>query len=338
VSDAIQTQFVEANGQRFEVETCGEGERLALCLHGFPEHAVSWRNQLPLLASLGYRAWAPNQRGYGHSSRPRETAAYAAQQLLADVAGLIDASGARSVTLLGHDWGGILAWLFAIRQVRPLERLVVMNAPHPVPFRAAMRASARQRRRSWYVGFFQLPVVPELLLGLGGAEAIAQLIARSARDRSRFPRTLLDVYKRNAAQPGALRAMIDWYRANVRGGGLAAVLRGGIPIIEVPTLLVWGTGDDALGVETTHGTERQVRDLTLRYLPGVSHWVQQEAPEAVNALLAAFLRGEPVPDYQPPPPESPPPPPPKSPPPPQPPPPPPESPPQPPPPMFDVSI
>jgi len=130
--------------------------------------------------------------------------------------------------------------------------------------------------------------------------------------------------------------MLAWYRANLGGGGLAAQLRAGVPIIDVPTLLIWGDADVALGVETTVGTERYVRDLTLRYLPGVSHWVQQEAPEAVNTLLAAFLRGEPVPFYQPPP-ESPPPkppPPPKSPPPPQP---PPESP-QPPPPMFDVSI
>jgi pimeloyl-ACP methyl ester carboxylesterase len=335
VSEPSRTEFVEANGQRFEVETCGAGDRLALCLHGFPEHAISWRHQVPLLAALGYRIWVPNQRGYGRSSRPTATADYVLEHLLGDVAGLIDASGARTVTLLGHDWGAMVAWVFAIRRVRPLERLVIMNVPHPAIFRAVLRTSARQRRRSWYVGFFHLPFVPELVLGLRGAEPIAQLILRSARERSRFPRDVLDVYRANAAQPGALRAMLAWYRANLGGGGLAAQLRAGVPPIDVPTLLVWGDADVALGVETTVGTERYVRDLTVRHLPGVSHWVQQEAPEAVNTLLAAFLRGEPVPFYQPPP-ESPPPkppPPPKSPPPPQP---PPESP-QPPPPMFDVS-
>jgi pimeloyl-ACP methyl ester carboxylesterase len=296
MSDAIGTEFVEANGQRFEVLTCGEGDRLALCLHGFPEHAVSWRLQAPLLAGLGYRVWMPNQRGYGTSSRPRETAAYAMEHLLADVAGLIDASGARSVTLLGHDWGAMVAWVFAIRRVRPLERLVIMNVPHPAVFRGTLRASTRQKLRSSYVTLFHLPWLPEALLGLAGAEPIAQMILRTSRDRSRFPRSVLDVYKHNAARPGALRAMLAWYRANVGGGGMAAQLRAGVPVIDVPTLLLWGTADVALGIETTVGTDRFVRDLTVRYLEGVSHWVQQEAPEAVNVRLAAFLRGEPVPD------------------------------------------
>jgi pimeloyl-ACP methyl ester carboxylesterase len=290
----VTTQAVRANGLDFEVETCGDGDRLALCLHGFPELAYSWRYQMPLLAELGYRVWAPNQRGYGNSSRPRATSAYALSHLLDDVASLIDASGARSVTLLGHDWGAIVAWFFAIRKLRPLERLVIMNVPHPLVFREALRKAA-QRKRSWYVAAFQLPFLPELVLSRNGAEPIAQLILRSSRDRSRFGRDVLDVYRRAAAQPGALKAMIDWYRANIRGGGMRAQMRLGMPTIDVPTLMVWGESDAALGIETTYGTERYVRNLTLRTLPGVSHWVQQEAPEVVNVMLAAFLRHEPVP-------------------------------------------
>src|SRR5512135_3722025 len=118
----IRHEFVQANGLRFHVAACGEGERLALCLHGFPECWYSWRNQLPLLARLGYRAWAPDMRGYGESDRPPHREDYAIERLMADVAGLIDASGARSTLLLAHDWGGIVAWYFAMRQVRPLER------------------------------------------------------------------------------------------------------------------------------------------------------------------------------------------------------------------------
>ncbi len=288
------TRYVQANGLRFEVDVQGEGDRLALCLHGFPEHAFSWRHQLPLLAELGYRAWAPNQRGYGNSSRPREREAYAMKHLLADVAGLIDASGATSVTLIGHDWGAMVAWVFAIRRVRPLERLVIMNVPHPAVFRTWVK-TLPQALRSWYVSFFQLPRLPELLLGLGRAEPVAQAILRSSAAPERFPRAVLDVYRNAAAQPGALTAMIDWYRANVGGGGLAEVLRLGVPVIEVPTLMVWGERDFALGKETTYGTERWVRELQVRYLPAASHWVQQDAPETVNALLAAFLKGEPVP-------------------------------------------
>ena len=290
----MTTEIVSANGLSFEVETYGEGDHLALCLHGFPELAFSWRYQAPLLAELGYRVWAPNQRGYGNSSRPRASGAYAMTHLLDDVAALIDVSGARTVTLLGHDWGAMVAWFFALRGLRPLERLVIMNVPHPMALRAAVR-TRRQARRSWYIGFFQLPWLPETLLGMDGAEPVAQLILRSSRDRSRFGRDVLDVYRRAAAQPGALKAMIDWYRANIRGGGLRAQMRLGVPVIDVPTLMVWGEADAALEKSTTYGTDRYVRDLTLRYLPGVSHWVQQEAPETVNAMLAAFLRDEPVP-------------------------------------------
>ena len=291
---ALTTTTVAANGLEFELDSWGEGDRLALCLHGFPELGFSWRHQGPVLAELGYRVWAPNLRGYGNSSRPRERAAYAMTHLLDDVAGLIDVSGARSVTLIGHDWGAMVAWFFAMRRVRPLERLVIMNVPHPAIFREALRRLP-QKLRSWYVQFFELPKLPEFVLGLGGAAPIGWLIVLSASDRRRFGPEVLDVYRRAAAQPGALTAMLDWYRANVGGGGMAALLRTGVPVIETPTLMVWGEADVALGKDTTYGTDRYVRELTLRYLPGVSHWVQQDAPEMVNAMLAAFLHGESVP-------------------------------------------
>jgi len=131
--------------------------------------------------------------------------------LLDDIAGLIDVSGARSVTLIGHDWGAMVAWFFAMRRVRPLERLVIMNVPHPAVFREALRRLP-QKLRSWYVQFFQLPRLPEFVLGLDGAAPIGWLIALSASDRRRFGPEVLDVYRRAAAHPGALTAMLDWYR------------------------------------------------------------------------------------------------------------------------------
>ncbi|MGH7728972.1 MAG: alpha/beta fold hydrolase, partial [Vulcanimicrobiaceae bacterium] len=284
---------IRANGHTFETAIAGEGERLALLLHGFPEHAISWRHQIPLLAGLGYRVWAPNLRGYGNSFRPPNVEDYALDRLLEDVAGLIDASGARSVTLIGHDFGAILAWFFAMRRLRPLERLVTMNGPHPIPFRRELAGRA-QRQRSWYVGFFALPVLPEALLGVDGARLVGELFVRSGCDPARFPPEVLERYRNEAARPGALRAMVNWYRAVVRNGTLAFDEAQAQPI-EVPTLLVWGENDAALTVETTLGTERYVRDLTVRYLPGVSHFVQQDAPECVNSMLAAFLQGSAVP-------------------------------------------
>jgi pimeloyl-ACP methyl ester carboxylesterase len=288
----IETIFVEANGLRFEVDTCGEGDRLALCLHGFPEAAYSWRRQLPLLAELGYHVWAPNQRGYGRTSRPPNVDDYRTGRLVADIAGLIDASGARSVTLIGHDWGAAVAWLFATDRVRPLERLVIMNVPHPALFARCLRTFA-QARRSWYMFFFQLPKLPELALRWNRAEPVARAFVSTARDKSKFPPEVLEVYRRNALAPGALTAMLNWYRALFRD--MRRQTRRAYPVIEIPTLMIWGEADAALTKATTYGTERFVRDLTIRYLPGVSHWVQQDAPLAVNAMLAAFLRGEPVP-------------------------------------------
>lgn len=276
----MRTVFVEANGLRFEVLEEGSGDRLALCLHGFPEHAVSWRHQMPVLAALGYRVWAVNQRGYGRSSRPARVADYATPELLDDVAALVDASGASSVVLIGHDWGAMVAWHFAAARVRPLERLVIMNVPHPLCFRAALR-QWRQARRSWYIAFFQLPGLPERLLSANGGAAVRRMFAGLD-----LPPEVMAVYAAQIAEPGAATAMLNWYRAaRLRGARRVDASR----VIEVPTLLVWGEDDVALDVACLDGTERYVRDLTLRRLPGVSHWVQQDAPQAVNRLLRDFL-------------------------------------------------
>jgi pimeloyl-ACP methyl ester carboxylesterase len=289
----IETIAVEANGLRFEVDTCGAGDRLALCLHGFPEASISWRHQLPLLAQLGYRAWAPNGRGYGGTSRPTKVDDYRPELLVADVAALIDVSAAHSVTLIGHDWGAAVAWLFATDRVRPLERLVIMNVPHPAIFARRLR-TVRQALRSWYILFFQLPWLPEFVLGLNRAEPIARAFRSTAANPGQFPDSVLDVYRRNALVPGALTAMLDWYRATVRNARRYASRS--YPPIDVPTLMIWGEADVALGKETTLGTEQYVRDLTVRYLPHISHWVQQDAPGIVNAMLGAFLRAERVPE------------------------------------------
>ncbi len=283
---ALET--IRANGRDFEVLTAGSGDHLVLCLHGFPEHAYSWRLQIPLLVRLGFRVWAPNQRGYGRSARPKGIAAYALEHLLADVGGLIDAAGARRVTLIGHDWGAAVAWFFAMHRVRPLERLVIINVPHPALFLESLRTSWRQRARSWYALFFQIPVLPEALLGCNRAAAIAAMFRRSSCDPGRFPDDVVAVYREQAMRPGALTAMLNWYRAAARGGLQAQVARG-FPTIETPTLMLWGEEDVALGKETTYGTDRYVRDLELHYLPNVSHWAQQEAPEQINALLERFF-------------------------------------------------
>jgi epoxide hydrolase 4 len=290
--DAIQYQIVRANGIDFNVATAGSGERLALCLHGFPESSFSWRFQMPLLARLGYLVWAPDLRGYGRSSRPHGVAAYALEELLEDVASLIEASGAKQVVLIGHDWGALIAWYYAMFGLPPISKLIIMNVPHPALAERGLR-TWRQLMKSWYIFFFQLPKIPEWALARNGYEAIGRAFRGMAVDKSRFPDEVLRVYQQNAAQPGALTAMVNYYRALLRG--MERNRRRGTPRIEKPTLMIWGEADAALGKELTYGTDQYVNNLTLRYLPQVSHWVQQEAPETVNAMIEAWLLDQEVP-------------------------------------------
>ncbi len=293
--DPLTYRRVPVNGIELEVSVTNEGgERgLALLLHGFPELAFSWRHQIAALADAGYEVWAPNLRGYAGSSRPPKVSDYGVDHLVDDVAGLIDAAGRDRVTLVGHDWGAATAWMFAIRQVRALDGLVIMNAPHPACLRRELQRF-RQLRRSWYVFFFQLPWLPEKVLTMRRARGVRDAFRRAAVDESRFPDEVTDVFREAALRPGAMRAMLNYYRAVFRSAW--ARRHEQFPVLTTPTLMIWGLADSALTKETTDGTDELVADLTLRLLPDVSHWVQQEAPEIVNTMLLAWLDGEPVPE------------------------------------------
>jgi pimeloyl-ACP methyl ester carboxylesterase len=282
----VKTRRIEANGLTFMVDEAGEGENVALLLHGFPESRFSWRHQIPMLAGMGWRVIAPDLRGYGESSRPPRVTDYAIEHLVDDVAGLFEAVGARRRLLIGHDWGAAVAWAFALDRRLPLEGLAIMNVPHPVAMARVMRTSWRQWLRSWYMAFFQLPRLPEAMMTANSGRAIANAFSGMAVDTSRFPPEVTDVYRRNALVPGAMTAMINYYRANT---GLFGRWGPAPPVIEVPTLMIWGEADAALGIENTVGYDDLVRDFTLHRLPGVSHWVQQEAPERVNEILSDWL-------------------------------------------------
>lgn len=294
----ITTRRVDANGLRFEVDEClpegGGGRRLALCLHGFPESKFSWRFQLPMLARLGYIAWAPNLRGYGGSSRPQGIAAYDIENLVGDVEGLIAAAGAEETVLIGHDWGATIAWQCAFRKIDTLTRLVIMNVPHPRRLGEELRTNPKQMRKSWYIAFFQLPKLPEWFLTRRDAKAVGDAFYEMAVDKTRFPDEVLRHYRQNVLLPGAATAMVNYYRAMRKAG--RRFVAPDSRTVTVPTLIIWGEEDAALENSLVPGTERYVPDLTVRYLPGVSHWVQQEAPETVNAMLEALLTDQPVPE------------------------------------------
>ncbi|MGB3739855.1 MAG: alpha/beta hydrolase [Pontixanthobacter sp.] len=290
VDSGIGIEFVEANGLRFEVammDAVGTdaNDRLALCLHGFPELHYSWRHQMPVLADMGYRVWAPNMRGYGRTSRPEGVAQYGLDDLAQDVAALIDASGARETVLIAHDWGAIVAWHFAIRKLRPLARLVIMNVPHPKCGQREIR-KWRQMRKSWYIAFFQIPWLPEKLLGRRDAAPIVDVFRGSAVHKARFTDAALAPYRTAAAQPGALTAMLNYYRALVRLSDAKGI---GDGMVDVPTLVLWGEQDVAIDIHCLDGMEDYVPGLTVERFADASHWVQQDVPDEVNAALREWL-------------------------------------------------
>jgi pimeloyl-ACP methyl ester carboxylesterase len=285
----VQVEMMKVGAVELEVATAGDGDKLLLLLHGFPELAYSWRHQMGSWADAGYKVWAPNMRGYGNSARSEEIDFYRIENLLADVAALIDASGARTVTLVGHDWGAIVAWWFAMHGSRDLDSLVIMNVPHPAPAEKEMRRSPRQMWRSLYMLLFQLPRLPERVLAAGNGRRIVDVFTSMLVRRNYVTDADLDTYRRSALEPGALKAMVDYYRAYVRGGGHRRMKKAGYPKIEIPTLMIWGKRDTVLGTGLTRGTDEYVTDLTLHFIDDASHWVQQDSPVEVTTTTLDWL-------------------------------------------------
>ena len=206
-------------------------------------------------------------------------------ELIKDVEGVIKGLDYDRCILVGHDWGGAIAWSFAYAHPEMLEKLIVMNLPHPAKFAAALRSNPQQMLRSWYILFFQLPLLPELLFQFDNYRAIASAFIDSAIDKTIFTPQDLAAYKNAAAKPGALTAMLNYYR-NIFPGLLNQTEPN---VLEVPTLMIWGENDKFLGKELTYDTEDYVKDLQLHYIPQCSHWVQQEQPNLVNQYIHNFL-------------------------------------------------
>lgn len=279
--------FIETNGVRLHYVTQGQGP-LMLFLHGFPDFWYSWRHQIAEFAS-DHRVVALDMRGYNDSEKPPLRSAYRMKELVADVAGVIEQLGEGRAILVGHDWGGAVAWATAEARPGLVTRLVVLNMPHPALFREGLRRPA-QLLRSWYILLFQLPLLPELLLTVNRAELVARIFRGSLVNRRAISRADLDRYREAMLKPGAATAQLNYYRSIF---GAAA----GRPnqVLRMPTLLIWAQDDSVLGQELTAGTERYVKDLTLRLVPGCGHFVQQEKPRVVNAEIRAWLSRAPAP-------------------------------------------
>jgi len=273
------------NGVRLHFVDAGTGP-LVVLLHGFPEFWYSWRRQLPVLAKAGFHAVALDLRGYNESARPPNVRDYRIRCLVDDVAGLIAALGEKRAVVVGHDWGGVIAWKLAMRRPDLLERLVILNSPHPVAFARALRNPA-QWLRSSYMLFFQIPWLPECLLSAGDFTLLARTLRSEPVNGDAFTAEDVVLYKRALGKRGALTAALNYYRALLR---YPSELRRDNRPIATPTLLIWGEGDRYLGVGMTEGLGKWVPNLRVAKIPDASHWVQNDAPERVNTLLLDLLR------------------------------------------------
>ncbi|NJO41185.1 MAG: alpha/beta hydrolase [Cyanobacteria bacterium CRU_2_1] len=277
-----QHDYIVSNGVRLHYVTQGEGT-LMLMLHGFPEFWYSWRHQIPEFAK-DHKVVALDLRGYNDSDKPTNLAAYRMSELIKDVEGIIRGLGYDRFILVGHDWGGAIAWSFAYTYPEMVDRLIVLNLPHPAKFATGLR-TPQQLLRSWYMFFFQLPVIPELVLQAGDYQLIADGFMRMAIDKTAFTPEDLEAYKDAAAKRGALTAMLNYYR-NIFQSGFVEREWGKLNVL---TLMIWGENDTALGIELTYGTAQYVNDFTIHYIPNCSHWVQQEQPQLVNQYMREFL-------------------------------------------------
>jgi pimeloyl-ACP methyl ester carboxylesterase len=269
------------NGIQMHYVTQGNGPLLVL-LHGFPEFWYSWRYQIPVLAEH-YTVVAPDLRGYNDTDKPRT--GYTMAILLLDIVGLIKGLGYEQAVIVGHDWGGVLAWQFAIRYPQMTTKLIGLNAPPPWTFTREFR-TFKQLRKSWYVFLFQLPWLPEYALGYNHAEAIAHAIHGTAVQKSAFPPDVLMRYRIAMSKPGALTAALNYYRNIFQQ---PTSLSGDNATVNAPTLLIWGEQDIALEVAMTYGLEQWVPNIRVERIPDSGHWVQQEKPELVNKLMMEFL-------------------------------------------------
>ncbi|HEX9939831.1 MAG TPA: alpha/beta fold hydrolase [Longimicrobium sp.] len=287
-------RFGRVNGVRLHWVEAGTGP-LVVLLHGFPEFWYEWRHQIPALAAAGFRVAAPDLRGYNLSEKPKGVGSYRVSVVLEDVVALIRHLGAGRAHVAGHDWGGVIAWRLGIRRPEVVERLAVINAPHPAVF-ARELMHPRQFLRSWYAGFFQLPLLPEAVFRANGHAMLERILRNSPRRPGAYTDDDIRLYKEAVSQPGALTAMINYYRAfgrrTARGRHEGDGAGGdGDGVVRRPTLVIWGEQDSALNTHNLDGLERYVPDLRIERIPDASHWVPADAPERVNELLTGFFGG-----------------------------------------------
>ena len=265
-----------------------------ILLHGFPESHRTWREVAPRLEDK-FRLVMPDQRGFAGSDMPQDVSEYSADKLIGDIFALADTLGLESFALVGHDWGGAIAWPAALRNDPRLTKLAIVNAPHPLIFQKSLIEDADQRAASQYITWFRTPGADKAIEAMG-LDVFFDKTMGSHVDLTKLPEAERQQYLADWSQPGALVAMLNWYRGSklvVPPPGVTVPVSdwvlGAFPSIQVPTLVIWGMNDTALLPIQLDGLDRLVEDLTVVRLPGVSHFAPWEAGEQVADALRDFL-------------------------------------------------
>ena len=289
---AINSVYRDIDGLELHAVVAGDpDDPLVVLHHGFPEFWWGWADYVRPLVDAGYRVLVPDGRGYNLSEAPDTLPEYTTDRLSADVATWIRSEGKESAHVVGHDWGAAVAWDAALRRSDLVDRLVTINVPHPAAFAGALmpsrerwRLNLQQWRRSWYILLFQLPWLPEWLNRRRDYEGMARFLRQASPGT--FSDADMDRYRAAWSRPGALGAMLDWYRAAVQH-------RPDLPgtTVEQPTLVIWGEDDDALLPELAERSVGFCENGRLERFPDATHWVTHERPEAVTELIVEHLGG-----------------------------------------------
>lgn len=278
----MKENYAQLTDVRLHYVEEGDGP-LVVLLHGFPEFWYSWRHQIPALAESGYRVVAPDMRGYNLSDKPRGIGNYTLDRLATDVVELIVSLGEQSARVVGHDWGGVVAWATAGWHPDVVERLVVVNAPHPDDYSRGLK-NPKQLAKSWYTGFFQVPGSPALLRARNFAALRSALTSSS--NEGTFTEDDVARYIEVWSEPRAIESQLAYYRAGARR---LTGNPGPIPTVTTPTLVVWGERDSALESLFATPPDDVAEDVTVKMLPDATHWAHMDEPDAVNEVLLAFL-------------------------------------------------
>ncbi len=297
MDNQVENNFVYVNKIKLHYIKSGKGEPILL-LHGFPDFWYTWRYQIPVFAK-SYKVIAPDLRGYNKSDKPERLEAYSTSNLVQDILELIKKINEKKITVIGHDWGGAIAWYIAMMNPELIKNLIIINSPHPVMLLKKFWAlDVKQFQKSWYVFFFQLHGIPENVLSRDNYSMLKMMLRRSTADETVFNDLAMQKYIDAWSQPGALTASINYYRVNWNIARILSMtkeqqneLLQGFTKIKCPTLVIWGEKDIALDKSLTIGLEELVEGkFQLQIFPNYGHWVHLEASNLVNTSILNFLQ------------------------------------------------